>query len=501
MVAYGEFRTGYNKDEQDTRILVYGLRYILENYVMRPWTADDVEKADVFFNSSSGSVVAGNTAAAADHLAPSHAAFPFPKDLYMKFVVENNGYFPVKIQALQDGTCVNAHVPVYQITAEDEYAPLCTFLETLLTMLWYPTTVATLSRRARDIIEAAFEVSADGGAASPLVASRLHDFGFRGCASLEQSVLGGCAHLVNFDGTDTMSAAYYAQFHLNGGRPVGMSIPATEHSVMTCWPDERAAIYNMIEHFGTGCFATVMDSYDYGAALEQVVPLVAARKVAAGGFWVLRPDSGDPVEVVLQGLRALDRVFGSDTNSKGYKVIRNAGVIQILDAAVAAGFSADNVAFGMGGGLLQRVNRDTMSFATKLNHVVYADGSARDVMKHPLTDMGKISLPGVLAVKRVDGVPTVFPADGGEVAPEEDLLQVVYDKGPLPASQQRFEDFDALRQRAQREWDALPRSADVYSASLQAKIAALSKERTSGKGVQQGPQQPQAQPQAVVSSS
>ncbi|KAF6250455.1 Quinolinate phosphoribosyl transferase [Scenedesmus sp. NREL 46B-D3] len=276
MVAYGEFRTGYNKDEQDTRILVYGLRYILENYVMRPWTADDVEKADVFFKT---------------HLAPSHAAFPFPKDLYMKFVVENNGYFPVKIQALQDGTCVNAHVPVYQITAEDEYAPLCTFLETLLTMLWYPTTVATLSRRAREHLEAAFEVSADGGAASPLVASRLHDFGFRGCASLEQSVLGGCAHLVNFDGTDTMSAAYYAQcearFHLNGGRPVGMSIPATEHSVMTCWPDERAAIYNMIEHFGTGCFATV-------------VPLVAARKVAAGGFWVLRPDSGDPVEVVLQ---------------------------------------------------------------------------------------------------------------------------------------------------------------------------------------------------------
>uniref|UniRef100_A0A383W1M1 Nicotinamide phosphoribosyltransferase n=1 Tax=Tetradesmus obliquus TaxID=3088 RepID=A0A383W1M1_TETOB len=499
MVAYGEFRTGYNKDEQDSRILVYGLRYILENYVMRPWTADDVEKADIFFKT---------------HMAPGHTSFPFPKDLYMKFVVENNGYFPVKIQALQDGTCVHAHVPVYQITAEDEYAPLCTFLETLLTMMWYPTTVATLSRRARDIIAAAFEASADGGAASPLLPSRLHDFGFRGCTTMEQSVLGGCAHLINFDGSDTMSAAYYAQFHLNGGRPVGMSIPATEHSVMTCWPDERAAIFNMIEHFGAGCFATVMDSYDYGAALEQVVPVVASRKVEAGGFWVLRPDSGDPVEVVLQGLRALDRVFGSDVNSKGFKVIRGAGVIQgdginivtigkILDATVAAGFSAENVAFGMGGGLLQRVNRDTMSFATKLNHVVYADGTAHDVMKHPLTDAGKISLPGVLAVKRVDGVPTVFPADSGEVAAEEDMLQVVYDKGPLPASQHQFEGFDALRQRVQREWDALPRSAAVYSASLQAKIAVLSKEHTSSNGKQRRPQQQQqqSQPQSVVSSS
>jgi nicotinamide phosphoribosyltransferase len=93
----------------------------------------------------------------------------------------------------------------------------------------YPTTVATSSRRARDIIEAAFETSVEGGRSNPLLRSRLHDFGFRGCCTVEQSVLGGCAHLLNFDGTDTMSAAYYAQFHLNGGRPVGMSIPATEH--------------------------------------------------------------------------------------------------------------------------------------------------------------------------------------------------------------------------------------------------------------------------------
>ncbi len=75
----------------------------------------------------------------------------------------------------------------------------------------YPTTVATLSRRARDVVEAAFEATSDGGASSPLVPSRLHDFGFRGCTSVEQSVIGGCAHLLSFTGSDTMSAAYYAQ--------------------------------------------------------------------------------------------------------------------------------------------------------------------------------------------------------------------------------------------------------------------------------------------------
>lgn len=140
--------------------------------------------------------------------------------------------------------------------------------------------MATLSRRARDVIEAAFEQSADGGWQHPLVTSRLHDFGFRGCTCLEQSVIGGSAHLLNFDGSDTLSACYYTQvvcraggklftddfiqqFVLNGGIPVGTSIPATEHSVMTSWPRERDAIERMVDEFGDGLFACVLDSYDY----------------------------------------------------------------------------------------------------------------------------------------------------------------------------------------------------------------------------------------------
>lgn len=84
----------------------------------------------------------------------------------------------------------------------------------------------------------------------------------RGCTSVEQSTIGGCAHLLSFVGSDTMSAAYYAQFVLNGGRRVAQSIPATEHSVMTAWPSEKAAIEHMIENFGSGIYACVMDSYD-----------------------------------------------------------------------------------------------------------------------------------------------------------------------------------------------------------------------------------------------
>ena len=70
-----------------------------------------------------------------------------------------------------------------------------------------------------------------------------------------------------------------------------------------------------------------------------------------------------------------------------------------------------------------QVNRDTMSFATKLNHIVYSDGRPTDIMKQPQTDTGKFSLPGMLAVKRVDGVPTIFPKDSGEVKPGENMLK------------------------------------------------------------------------------
>ncbi|GLC38639.1 hypothetical protein PLESTB_000455100 [Pleodorina starrii] len=463
MVAYGEFRQGFNKDKADTRMVSYGIRYLVENYIAKPWTKEDVEMAEAFYKT---------------HMSPAYTPFPFPRPLFEKFIRENNGYFPVKLEALPEGTCIHARVPVYQITATGEYSPLCTFLETLLTMIWYPTSVATLSRRSRDVVEASFARTSDGGPASPLVEGRLVDFGFRGCTSVEQSIIGGCAHLLSFKSSDTMSAAFYAQFKLNGGRPVGQSIPATEHSVMTSWPTEAAAMNNMIDNFGTGIYACVMDSYDYCKALSEVLPSVAARKVDRGGYLVLRPDSGDPTEAVLMALNAADKVFGSVRNSKGFKVIQGCGVIQgdgidlttmekIAQAIEEAGFAADNVSYGMGGGLLQKVNRDTMSFATKLCHIIYEDGRPADIMKQPQTDTGKFSLPGVLAVKRVGGVPTVFPADSGEVAQHENLLRLVYDKGPLEGV---WDDFDTVRARLAAEWSALPRTADNISASLREKV-------------------------------
>jgi nicotinamide phosphoribosyltransferase len=463
--AYGEFRKGFEGDKQDTRFVFYGIRYIVQNYLNHKWTVEDVELADAFYKTHNY----------------GYQPFQYPRDLFLKFIAENNGYFPIKVEALLEGTVANAHVPVFQITAEQEYAKLCTFFETILTQVWYPTCVATLSRRTRELIDAAFRECADE-ADQGIAESRLHDFGFRGCTSVEQSVIGGCAHLLNFVGTDTMSAAYYAQYVLNNGRPIGQSLPATEHSVMTSWPTEESAIRNMIDHFGGEgkAFSVVMDSYDYDAALVEVLPRVAPFLKQKGGTMILRPDSGDPIEVVLAGLRAADACFGHRVNSKGYKVLNHSGVIQgdginydvvkrLLEEIKKAGYSPQSVAFGMGGGLLQKVNRDTMSFATKLSFIRYADGRAVDVMKRPRSDPNKISFPGLLKVTRVNGVPTIFPAEENAVD-TDNLLKVVYDKGPVPHF--KWDDFSTVRDRVQREWSQVPKSYDPISSELRAKIKA-----------------------------
>lgn len=240
----------------------------------------------------------------------------------------------------------------------------------------------------------------------------------------------------------------------------------------------QEAMENMIRQFGDGVFACVMDSYDYVRALTQVLPSLAAYKTERGGFMVLRPDSGDPVEVILQALRAGEKIFGADVNSKGYKVLRGMGVIQgdginlqtihdILKAVLAAGYSAQSVAFGMGGGLLQKVNRDTMSFATKLCRITYADGQERNVMKAPKTDPSKVSLPGELAVKySEDHLPMVVPKSS--VAPADNAMRVVYDCGPVEGFQ--WDSFDAVRARLNAQWSRLPRNADVVSDELKALI-------------------------------
>jgi nicotinamide phosphoribosyltransferase len=253
------------------------------------------------------------------------------------------------------------------------------------------------------------------------------------------------AHLVNFMGTDTMEGLLAARRYYDADMP-GFSIPAAEHSTMTSWGRDReqAAYANMLDVFdGEGkIVAVVSDSYDLDVAVAEIWCGALREKVLSRkGTLVVRPDSGDPIETPLRTVKMLWERFGGITNAKGYRVLdRHIRVIQgdgmniatiarLVDRMISEGFAIDNIAFGMGGGLLQQVNRDTLRFAMKANAMQDAAGQWRDVSKAPATDPSKASKAGRQAVVRRNG--RLVAARIEAVDPIDDQLRSVWRNGRL----------------------------------------------------------------------
>ena len=244
-----------------------------------------------------------------------------------------------------------------------------------------------------------------------LIPFKLHDFGCRGVSTMESAAIGGAAHLVNFMGTDTVPSLQLLRNYYNA--PMGgFSIPAAEHSTMTSWGKEHEvdAYRNMLAQFPKGLVAVVSDSWDVYNAVSKIWGNVLRDNVLKrDGTVVIRPDSGDPRKVVPDLLDLLGKKFDVTTNDKGYKVLdSHVRIIQgdgidrnslagILDSMMERGWSADNVAFGSGGGLLQQCNRDTLKFAFKCSSAV-VNGEERGVYKQPVTAPWKNSKKGRLAL-------------------------------------------------------------------------------------------------------
>jgi nicotinamide phosphoribosyltransferase len=209
-------------------------------------------------------------------------------------------------------------------------------------------------------------------------------------------------------GTDTITGVLFAREYYNAGI-AGFSIPAAEHSTITSWgrDGEVDAYRNILKNFATpgSIVAIVSDSYDIYNAVENLWGGELRQQVIdSGATVVIRPDSGDPVEVNRRLVEILGKKFGYTTNSKGFKVLNNVRLIQgdgineltvrcILGSFMAMGWSADNIAFGMGGALLQIVDRDTQKFAMKCS-AAQINGEWVDVFKDPVTDRVKTSKKG-----------------------------------------------------------------------------------------------------------
>jgi nicotinamide phosphoribosyltransferase len=384
---------------------------------------------------------------------------PFNRAGWEAIVADHGGYLPLEIKALPEGAIVPAGVPLVQLENTDPRMPwLTTFIETaMLRAIWYPTTVATLSWKCKKVIRAGLEKSSDDVAGQ--LPFKLHDFGARGVSSAESAGLGGMAHLVNFQGTDTMEALLAARRYY-GADMAGFSIPAAEHSTMTSWgrAREEDAYRNMLDRFeGEGrIVAVVSDSYDLDAAVAGIWGGSLREKVLGrAGTLVVRPDSGDPIETPLRTVKTLWEKFGGTVNSKGYRVLDpHVRVIQgdgmtidsigrLVARMIEEGFAIDNIAFGMGGGMLQHVNRDTLRFAMKANAMQDDKGEWRDVFKMPSTDPGKASKAGRQAVVMREGRMAAARLDA--VAAGEDLMVPVWRNGEMLVRH----DFDAVRARSE----------------------------------------------------
>lgn len=403
------------------RTVFFGLQILLKDLLTTPITQENIDEAEEFF--------------------ASHGE-PFYKEGWQYILDKHNGYLPLIIHAVPEGTVVETKNVLATIVNSD---PKCwwltSFMETaILRAIWYPTTVATISYMAKQIIKEALEKSSDDQAQ---LAFKLHDFGARGVSSAESAEIGGCAHLVNFMGSDTVEGIWAAR-HFYNEKMAGFSIPAAEHSTITSWGKEHEvdAYRNMLKLFAKpgSLVAVVSDSYDImNATLNIWGGLLKDEIIASGATVIVRPDSGDPLTVPVDIVEALGSKFGYTVNSKGFKVLPSCvRVIQgdgitieslpkILLNLLDAGWAADNIAFGMGGGLLQQVNRDTFKFAMKCS-AIQVDGVWRNVFKNPIGDRSKKSKVGTLALVKHDGHFYTVSRDGHAY---EDQLRLVFRNGNI----------------------------------------------------------------------
>ena len=448
--------------QHDERIVFYGMRYLFDTVLSRRITQNDIDEADAWLQQHG----------------VANTPMEWPRDLWQKVVDDYEGYIPVEVRALREGTVVHPQIPCFEIIAKkgdldgDNFQYLVTYLETALMRIWSPMVTATKSAHVRAYLQEKFDRSVENEL-HYLLDSRLHDFGSRGVSSQETAMTTGLAHLTSFDGTDTMIAGWLATKY-NDGKHVGTSVLATEHSVMTAWDTELNAVKNAIKIAPEDSILSVVaDSYSYQNFLTTVLPIIAPLAKAKNLLFVIRPDSGDPVDCVIDGLYAAERAFGADVNSKGFKVLRGAAVIQgdgidvpklmeIADAVEAAGFSAQCVAYGMGGGLLQKQNRDTLKVAIKLWGIRDANGVMQSIMKKPSGDISKTSLPGPCVVSRVSGQLQVYRNYDGDPS----LLETIWNRGPVGY---RWETIDQVRARILTNWhSSTPTNREVLSNSMKA---------------------------------
>ena len=430
------------------KVVFFGLQYFIKKYLQEAFDTD-------FFGQSKIAAVQKYQRRISAYLGPNAITYEHIAELH------DLGYLPIEIKAVPEGMQVPIRMPMFTIkNTLPAFFWLTNFLETIMScIIWMPCTSATMSLQYRKILNRYATLT---GGDLDFVSLQAHDFSFRGMAGLEAAMMSGAGHLLNFQGTDTIPAIDFLEQYYNTDceeEIIGVSVPATEHSVM-CMGTEDHEINTFIrlieDTYPKGIVSIVSDTWDFWKVINEFLPQLKNKILARDGKVVIRPDSGDPVKIICGDKEAifgtpeykgavecLWETFGGTLTEKGYKLLdEHIGLIygdsitldrceRICQQLEAKGFASTNLVFGIGSYTYQYVTRDTFGFAMKATYGE-VNGIGRAIFKNPKTDDGtKISAKGLL---RLDGTKSEVASMKEEVSKEEEdggLLEVVYRDGAL----------------------------------------------------------------------
>jgi len=433
--SYYESRSGSKFPET----VMFGLQYILKkHFVGKVVTRDRIEQAALVAKFHFGDETM------------------FNREMWEYILEKYDGHLPLKIRAVPEGMVIpiNQVMAVFENTDDENCKGLTNHCEGLLMHLWFSSVVATLSRYVKKLCKGKLDETCDlpEEVKEIVLQYMLHDFGFRGTECAESAGFGGMGHLVNGRGTDTLNAMLYAcKFYNADITDLAHSVPATEHSVMTARgkDGENVVLDQLLKNYKRGILSVVGDSYSIVDFLNVLVrerrDEILSRMPNDIGVckFVVRPDSlrfpeDTPEDQMVWILDMLWDIFGGTINSKGKRVLNPKtgalwgdgigpdGIEKILIAVSEAGYSVECLVFGMGGGLLQKVDRDTQRTAIKCS-AQKTEGVWVDIQKNPMDESKKSKAGRLALIINESGEFATIP----EESTKNDLMKTVFENGKL----------------------------------------------------------------------
>lgn len=459
-LVYSNWTPRKSRIEGVEEVVFFGLQYFIKKYIL-----EDFET--YFFQQPKEKVVREYKRRINNYLGENQVGTKHIEDLH------DLGYIPMVIKALPEGSSVPIRVPMFTMyNTLPDFFWLTNYFETLVSaVVWMPCTSATIAKQYRNILDKFANVTSS---VPEFVDWQGHDFSMRGMAGIEASVISACGHLLSFNGTDTIPSIDLMEKYYNANSDlelIGGSVSATEHSVMCMGTldDEIGTFKRLIcEVYPKGIVSIVSDTWDLWKVLTEYLPKLKSEILNREGKVVIRPDSGDPVDIICGNpigktdaekkgvIELLWDTFGGQKNKHGYKEldphigaiygdsITVARATQICERLKEKGFASTNVVLGIGSYTYQYNTRDTFGFAMKATYGE-VEGQGREIFKNPITDDGtKKSAKGLMKIEMQDKTFKLIDQVSWEQERSGELKEVLRD-GKLLIDQSLAEIRDRIK--------------------------------------------------------